>query len=355
MVVLYVTSTETFAGKSAVCIGLGKRFLAEGFTLGYMKPVSTAARVVAGRLTDEDAAFAKETFGLSEPLKTLVPILLTSPTVEAALAGEETGFAERLKGAYDQVVQGKDVVLLEGGGDLAEGALIGLSAPQVADLLGARVLVVARYSDELVADDLLMARRLLGEAMIGGLINSVPRQQIAFVEEAVVPYLEGQGVKVFAVLPRERILLAVTVGELAEGLGGEILNCPEKEDELVENLLVGAMGVDSALRYFRRKANKAVITGGDRADIQLAALETPTSCLILTGNIQPNPMILDRAEEAGVPMILARQDTLTAVEIVGQFFGKTRFHQEKKIRRFQRIFNERFDFKSLYAALELGK
>ena len=38
-------------------------------------------------------------------------------------------------------------------------------------------------------------------------------------------------------------------------------------------MLVGAMSVESALSYFRRKPNKAVITGGDRADIQLAALE----------------------------------------------------------------------------------
>jgi BioD-like phosphotransacetylase family protein len=354
MITLYVTSTETFAGKSAVCIALGQRFLADGFTVGYMKPVSTAARVVAGRLTDEDVAFAGETFGLTEPLGTLNPILLTPTAVEAALSGQETGFVQRLKRAYDQMVQGKDILLMEGGGDLAEGALIGLSASEVADLLGAKVLVIARYADQCVADDLLVAKRLLGEAMIGTLINSVPRPQMDFVEEVVVPYLTEKEIEVFAVLPRERVLLAVTVGELAEGLGGEILNCPQKADELVENLMVGAMGVDSALSYFRRKANKAVITGGDRADIQLAALETSTTCLILTGNIQPSPVILDRCEEEGVPMILARQDTLTAVEVIGQFFGKTRFHQEKKIRTFQRLFNARFDFNSLREALGLS-
>ena len=355
MVTLYVISTETFAGKSAVCVGLGQRFLADGFTVGYMKPVSTAARVVAGRLVDEDAAFAKETFGLVEPLETLVPILLTPTTVEAALAGQETGFPERLKRAHARVVQDKDILLMEGGGDLAEGALIGLSAPEVADLLGAQALVIVRYADECIADDLLVARRLLGDGMIGALINSVPRQKMDFIEEMAVPYLEREGIGVFAVLPRERVLQAITVGELAEGLGGEILNCPEKADELVENLMVGAMGVDSALSYFRRKANKAVITGGDRADIQLAALETATTCLILTGNIQPSPIILDRAEEAGVPMILARQDTLTAVEIIGEFFGKTRFHQEKKVHAFQRIFNERFDFRRLYEVLGLSR
>jgi len=60
--------------------------------------------------------------------------------------------------------------------------------------------------------------------------------------------------------------------------------------------MVGAMNVDSALAHFRRQPNKAVITGGDRPDIQLAALETSTRCLILTGNLPPNPLIIGRAK-----------------------------------------------------------
>jgi BioD-like phosphotransacetylase family protein len=109
------------------------------------------------------------------------------------------------------------------------------------------------------------------------------------------------------------------------------------------------------LTYFRRKPNKAVITGGDRPDIQLAALETSTKCLILTGNLHPSPIILGRAEEVGVPMILAKQDTLTTVEIIEQFFGKTRFHQEKKIQRFERMLDERFDFDTFYKELKLTR
>jgi len=45
--------------------------------------------------------------------------------------------------------------------------------------------------------------------------------------------------------------------------------------------MVGAMGQEQALNFLEVKANKAVITGGDRADVQLAALETSTKCLIL--------------------------------------------------------------------------
>ena len=74
-----------------------------------------------------------------------------------------------------------------------------------------------------------------------------------------------------------------------------------------------------------------MITGGDRPDIQLAALETSTKCLILTGNLHPSPIILNRAEELGVPMILVGQDTMTAMQTIEKFFGRSRFHQIKKL------------------------
>ena len=354
MVNLYVTSTATFSGKTALCIGLGKKFRRDGFTIGYMKPVSTAARKVAGRSVDEDAQFIRETFGLVEPLGSIAPIALTPKVVEDILTGEqEIDFVAELQEAYAKVVQGKDVVILEGGAHCMEGSLVGLSAPLVSDLLEARELVVIKYTSNLVVDEALGAKVLFGDSMMGVVINAVPRQRMRFVQETVKPYLEERDVKVLAVLPQERLLMSISVGQLAECLGAEIVCCPGAGDELVEYLMVGAMNVDSALTYFRRKPNKAVITGGDRSDIQLAALETSTKCLILTGNLYPSPLILGRAEEVGVPVILTKQDTLTTVEIIEQFFGKTRLHQEKKVQRFQEMLNERFDFDALYADLEL--
>lgn len=354
MKVLYITSTTTFSGKTALCIGLGKRLKRDGFTIGYMKPVSTMAKKVAGRIVDEDAQFIKQAFDLAEPLDVIAPIALMPQVVEGILASKEKiDFVTKLKEAYAKVAQGKDVVILEGGAHCMEGALIGLSAPLVADLLGARELVVIKYTNDLVVDEALGAKVLFGNSMLGIVINAVPRQRMRFVQEIAKPYLEARGVKVFAVLPQERLLMSISVGQLAECLGGEILCCPEASEELVEYLMVGAMTVDSALTYFRRKPNKAVITGGDRSDIQLAALETSTKCLILTGNLPPSPLIVGRAEEVGVPVILAKQDTLTTVEIVEQFFGKTRLHQEKKVQRFQEMLDELFDFEGLYADLEL--
>ena len=354
MATLYVTSTETFSGKSALCVGIAKRLRQDGFAIGYMKPVSSGSRLVAG-LVDEDAEFFKHTFELPDALDDMVPIGIGPRTVEAILTGEsQTDFAANLMAAYQRVSAGRDVVVLEGGANLREGYLVGLPTAEVAQMLGAGALVVVKYNDDLqILDDALTARKRLGDTLVGVVLNAIPRQRMPFVQETVKPGLEARGVPVLAVLPRERLLLSVSVGDLRDFLSGKVLCCPDKMDELVEHLMVGAMSVDSALSYFRRKPNKAVITGGDRPDIQLAALETSTKCVILTGNLQPSPIILGRAEEVGVPMILVRQDTLTAVEVIERFFGKTRFHLDKKVRRFEEMLEDRFDFERLYQALAL--
>ncbi len=351
---IYVTSTQDFSGKSAVCVGLLRRFQRDGFVIGYMKPLSTSARIVGEHFVDEDTQFIKATFGLADPLEVMVPVVLTDRKVAEILAKDKQDFTGNVRSAFDTLAAGKDIVVLEGGGSLRDGWIVNLAPPHVADLLKARELVVVPYAGELqLVDDLLTARVRLGGSLLGAVINSVPEQRLDFVRNQVRPFARRHDVPIFAILPRERILFSVSVAELAEGLKGEMLCSMQSVEELVEHLVVGAMGVESALTYLRRKPNKAVITGGDRPDIQLAALETSTRCLILTGNMRPTPQILGRAEEQGVPIILTRHDTMTAVGRIERFFGKTRFHQEKKVQRFEALLEEHMDFEALYKALGL--
>ena len=114
------------------------------------------------------------------------------------------------------------------------------------------------------------------------------------------------------------------------------------------------MAADTALTYFRRASNKAVVTGGDRVDIQLAALETSTRCSILTGDLRPSPLIIGLAEERRVPIILTRYDTLKAIQIIESFFGRTRFQQQKKVDHFVTLLDRCMNFDALSKAIGIG-
>lgn len=349
---LYLLSTSPNSGKTAVAVALGRHYQEQGRRVGWFKPVSTTVVAEAGLLVDQDARFVSEVLRLPQPVTELSPVSMTPETVREALeAGESLNNLDQIRSRFAAVAAQADLTLIEGGTTPIEGTLFGLDARTLIEALDARVLVVARWNSVFVADELLWAREMLGERVIGAVLNVVPKSREAFAQGALSEALAARGVPVLAAIPEEKILSAMSVRELAEVLGGTVLTAHEHLDELVENLSVGAMSVDSALSYFRRKANKAVITGGDRPDIQLAALETSTRCLILTGNLQPSPVILGRAEEVGVPIVTVRHDTLTTVEIAEQYFGKIRFHQPEKVRRFMRLFEERMDYSRLDAAL----
>ena len=352
---LYVTSTERFSGKTALCMGLVHWLRRKGLSTGYMKPVSTTARMIGEGVADEDAIFLKSALDLPDPLGTIVPIILTEKEAETLLDGADKSRLESdAFRAFREVSANREAIVMEGGTNLREGFIINLQPRRLAELLGARALVVVPYIDMLqIVDDLLAAQSILGESLLGAVINRIPQHRVVLVKEKIKPFVENRGIRILGMLQREKALLSVSVRELLEGLGGEILCCATAVEELVENLMVGAMGVEGALTYFRRAPNKAVVTGGDRPDIQLAALETSTRCLILTGNLRPSPLIIGLAEERGIPIILTRLDTLKTVEIVETFFGKTRFHQQKKVQYFEKLLEKSMDFEAMSRALDI--
>jgi BioD-like phosphotransacetylase family protein len=357
MKILYVTSVERYSGKTATCLALGKHFQAAGYRVGYFKPLSLQPWLLAGRVADEDAAFAKEALALEAEPWDISPVVLTTGFLRAHMSGEtERDLMPQVRAAFEAACVGQDVLLLEGGGSLREGYVVGLPTPSVAANCGGDVLALVKYRDEVrVLDDALAAHTRLGEMLCGIIINRVPPDAMTFVFEVAVPYLERQGIPVFGVLPEVRGLEALMVAELVAVLEAQVLTEHYSPGAIVETLTVGAMTSEAALSRFRKQTNKAVITSGDRADIQLAALETSTTCLILTCNLRPSPLIIKQAEEFNVAVLLVRTNTLETVEVIERIFGKTRLGQVAKLQQFEALLAEHIDLDRLYQVLDLER
>jgi BioD-like phosphotransacetylase family protein len=318
-----------------------------------MKPVNVNSQLREGLPYDNDVAFAKQIFDMPEPPTLIGPVALTPARLEQQLRGPEINYETQFEEAFNQLSANRDVMVLEGGRSWREGYVVGLSARRVIELAQARVVIMLKYDDTLLVDRALAAQDYFGNALVGVVINETPRAYLEHIQNMMKPYLLRHHLEVLGVLPRDPRLAAPTVAELAEGLHAEILCAADKTGELVENFLVGAMSAEAALTYFRRRTNKAVITGGDRADIQLAALETSTRCLILTGNLYPSPVVLNRADELGVPMLLANMDTMATIDVVENFMGRSRVQQSEKVDRFMAMLKENLNFDLLYEKLEL--
>jgi len=170
---LYVTSVERYSGKTAVCLALGKRFQEDGFKVGYLKPLSLQPWRMAGRIADEDAAFVNEVLDLETDPVDLSPVVVTQELLKVYLTGQDCGdLMPRVKSASEKAGAGKDILLLEGGGSLREGYVMGLPTPQVAKSLGSKVLAIVKYRGEIrLMDDALAAHFRLKDSMVGIIIN----------------------------------------------------------------------------------------------------------------------------------------------------------------------------------------
>ncbi|WP_254523312.1 phosphotransacetylase family protein [Natrinema caseinilyticum] len=339
---LLVSSLAESTGKTAVALALARLARADGDSVGYMKPKGTRLQSNVGKTLDEDPLLARELLELDADVQDLEPVVYSPTFVEQAVRGRESPaeLGERVREAFETLADGHDRMFVEGGGRYDVGGIVHLTDPDIADLLDARVLLIAPYERPGDVDDVLAAAASFGDRLGGVVFNQVPDVAYDGLETDVIPFLEDRGISVTGIIPSERELSGVTVAELADELGGTML-VEAGQDAYVERFSVGAMGADSALRRFRRTKDAAVITGGDRAEIHTAALEAPgVRCLILTGGHRPSGTILGQASEKGVPIIAVRTDTLATVDRAEEIVRSGRVRDVDTVDRMQRLLSD---------------
>lgn len=351
---IIITSTKPYTGKSGLAVALITYLADHGLDVGYFKPYGTMPVTVDGLVTDEDALYINQVLLRPSELKDVCPVVRSQALVERVLtSGESPVSRDAVLAAFRRCAEGRDVMVVEGPTEPSQGACVGLHAHAVAEMLDAPVLLIDRPRPTDLPEDALWVCEQLGARLGGVVLNGIDESRLQVARTKVAPFLEGRGIAVFGVIEHDPTLGAVTVAEIVDVLGGTVLTAPDRLSDTVESYMVGAMGQDKALRFFRRKVNKAVITGGDRADVQLAALETSTRCIVLTGNQLPGAAVMSRAEELGVPMISVDTDTLTAVERMETLLGRVHLHDPEKAARIRALFERDVDVPRLLAAFNL--
>jgi len=346
---LIVSSTEAHSGKSAVLMGLAKQLQAQGWDIGYGKLFGTATPETAGNLDrpDGDLGLFQQVLGLSSSHVQHPLLFLDQPTILDRVQGRnQVDYHQRLRQLM-QNCQG-EVVLLEGPATFQEGALFDLSLVQISEAAKMPVLVVIRFHSALAVEAAIAAQQELGDCLLGVLINEIPEAELVMAKDVVKPFLENRGIPVLGLVPQEHLLRAISANDLVYQLQAEVLCGADRLGVLLENLTIGAMNVNSAMRYFQRAHNMVVVTGGDRTDLQMAAMETSAQCLVLTGHMTPDPIVLQRAEEMEIPILSVDLDTMTTVELINKAFHEARLQEPVKIECIERLMAKHFNFRRLY-------
>lgn len=328
---IYLVSVGERSGKTLVSLGLARNYPGK---VRFFKPFRENLVNTPKGLVDQDAFLMAEVLKMDD-VASLSPLFydIYDPVS-----------IDEVKEAFQEVCAGADLALIEGSRDLTAGFTHSLSHIDLAQALGASIVLVSS-DDPLAIDSVCMFDELCrqkGANISGVILNNCEKSKARKV-------LEDRGLRVAGEIPNIPDLKSFKVWEVVELMEAKVLAGSGGLDRDVKSLLVGAMNPQTAIRYMRRSHAKAVITGGDRTEIQMAALSTDTSCIVLTGGIRPSKTVLSRAEEIDVPVLLVEFDTLTSAEMIEHLIARIEPRDRKKLDQITRVVRTKVDLESLWS------
>ncbi len=309
-----VTSLRPSAGKTSIIIGITKVLNRK---IGYIKPFGERFLYRKKRMWDYDAALITNIFGLDENPEDMS---IGFHHAKLIYMLDEATTGEKLRELQGSTGKDKELFFVECGKDISYGASVHLDALFIAGQLDAPLIVVASGDEDMILDDLIFLKRninLGGVALRGVIINKV--SNVADFCDSQLPRIKSQGIEVLGVIPYCEELSSFSVGYLADRLFAKTITGEEKLNRAAKNIFIGSMPVAAAMKKpLFLEENKVVVTGGDRDDMIVAALESKAAALILTNGILPPSNVIEKAAKMGIPLLLVSADTY---EIARQIDG----------------------------------
>jgi BioD-like phosphotransacetylase family protein len=194
-----------------------------------------------------------------------------------------------------------------------------------------------------------------GVEIIGVILNKVVMEKVDTVTEFARRGLKRKGLDLLGVIPHQPILTRPTMDLIREELGAEVLNRSDQTRNMVDEVVVGAMGVQNALNYF--KLGTLLIAPGDREDIILAAATTlfgqcdGLAGIVLTDHLRPSASVMKVIGELPFPVLLAAEDSYHVASKVHDLIVKTRPNDTQKISLIRDLIAEYVDVNRILKAL----
>jgi BioD-like phosphotransacetylase family protein len=358
---LFIAGTGQHSGKTLVSLGLVMHAQAAGMVARYMKPVGQRTVEMNGKLVDEDVALVINVCNLDTPPELASPITLPPGFTRRFLT--EGGTTDELQAGimegFAAVSEGADLVIVEGTGHAGVGSVVDLSNARVASLLGAEVIIVTgggigRPIDEFCLNKALFAQE--GVATYGVVFNKVLSSRLEETREPVWAWARGHGENIIGLIPYDRLLSKITVGQIAAETAAEVLNGSENLGCLIEKVIVGAEPPHRFLESFG--PGVLALIPGDRDDLILAAISAQhtalangsacSSAMCLTSGIPPHANTMAIVKRTTIPTLAIKDGMFAAASRISDLVAKMTSAESEKVARAQEIVAHHLDFSTLH-------
>jgi BioD-like phosphotransacetylase family protein len=336
---MVISSLRQNAGKTSVIIGLAK---ALNKKIGYMKPFGDRLIYRKKRLWDYDTALINTVFGIG---KDPAEMSIGFDHSRMLYVFDKETIRDKVRELHRSAGEEKDIMFVEGGRDISYGISVHLDAISLAKALDAELLIVISGKDDTIIDDIIFLQKHLhlGTVNFKGIIIN----KVANLEDFVnihLPKIKQLPVNVLGVIPYRDELPQFTVNFLADRLFAKIVTGESFLNRPVKSIVIGSMSANAAVKspVFHEK-DKVVITSGDRNDMIAVALDTDTSAVILTCNIEPSPELVSKASQRQIPLLLVTPDTYQIAKQIDIIEALLQADDNEKILLIQRLIRNHVD------------
>ena len=340
MDLVFIASNKPGAGKTALAAALVLHWSRQGRPTAYLRIGGNGAeegtREVDSRYVAGLAALERPEAGPPTPA---LEIDQRGLFIESGQSIE--GLAtEMARLAAEAARQGSRLVVEVSSQEGQEGGPWALCG-RLAEAAGGSVVGVVDYAAARQAGPLESQLQPAQPWLSGILVNAAPPHRLREAAQGLPAQMEAWGSRLLGVMPEDRLMLAPTVGQLAERLKAHWVLGQERADDLVCHVLIGGNLMDPGVTYFGRHQDQAVVVRGNRPDIQLAALGSELACLALTGGHQPIPYVLHEARQQQVPLLVVEGDTHATAESLGGVASLGTARHPRKAERFLGLLEQR--------------
>lgn len=341
---IFIAATRQDDGKTTTSIGLFAALQSRFENIGYIKPVGQRFVSIEGHQIDEDSLLIGRTYHVRSPLKAMSPIVVEPHFTRRYLSGGCINQLEtQIQRAFDEAAWEKDFIIIEGTGHAGVGSIFDLSNARVAQLLGAKVIIVTlggigRPIDEIALNLALFEKH--GVEVLGVILNKVhddKREHLPYVEAG----LARLGLPLLGAIPFHQELRKPTLNQIAQAIRGTFLSGEEYKRRRVGPITLGTM----IARHLPQKNPSAtlLITTADREDLIIHALGLARenfqalSGIILTQDVPPTSALLDYVRYCQVPCIATACETYPVASTISRMTVKTETGDHEKIHLIQEL------------------
>jgi hypothetical protein len=340
---IFVAATRQNDGKTTTCLGLFAALASRFERVGYIKPIGQRFIDVDGLMIDEDSFLLNHIFKVGVPIEAMSPVAIDGTFTRRYIddpEGVKPILVDKIVRGFDRATYEKQAVIIEGSGHAGVGAVCELSNAEVAKLLGAKAILVARGGIGMPVDEIALNKSLFekhGVEVVGAIINKVLPEKADVVQSYTRRALERLGVPLLGCIPEQPALKAPNMAQIVEEVSGRWLNGKQSgANQRITQVVVGAMAARGIIEHFRE--GTLIITPGDRDDILISALAATAvsgrevvSGIVITRNILPHPKLMEMLAKTDIPVVISSKESYAVASKINSMTVKTQPQDEDKI------------------------